>query len=819
MWCGRALAASLLALLAAPSFAAPQSFALGSGGRTLTIRALTDTALAFELTTSTPTPRNRPWPATPMVYKRRYPGARRFQRSASGFSTEALEVAVDPALCVTVSLRSAGELLSRLCPLRAEGAPGGLTIASTGTLAAYGLGEKFFRPGQPNGDWMGKVRGSANPYGNALLPFEGGYVENAQFPVLYAARAAKRDFALFVDSARRQTWTLGEPLWKDEVQAEPLRFYFFSGEGLPALREQYMELVGRPPVPARKMFGLWVSEFGYRNWDEIEDKLKGLREDGFPVDGFVIDIYWFGPFTQGGPNFFGHMDWDKSKFPDPIGHLTDLEKRGISVALSEDSYVNRGLPEFETLAAKGYLVRSSKDGQPLDLKSWWGEGGMIDVTKLAGERAWHDWKRQPLIDDGVTVHWTDLDEPETYGDDALYAGGPGLEGDSEADVHNLYALLYARGIADGYARHRVKERPFILSRSGASGIARYGTALWSGDIGSNLPSLAAHANAQMHLSFSGQDYFGCDVGGFHREALQGSMDEVYTRWLGYSALFDVPLRPHTDNGSKHNETAPDRVGDVDANRANVRLRYELIPYYYSLAYRAHLSGEPVFPPLAYYYEDEPDALALGDEKLIGRDLLAAPSFRLGETSRNVYLPAGDWVDWRSLVVHHSAGQWFSDVPLMQEGAYAVPLFARAGAIIPMMRVDDQTRDAFNSARDGAARDGLTLRVFPSPEPTQFTVYEDDGRTVDYLRGRLRATTVSQQAGKDGVRVTIEKARGSYPGAPAKRSVRVELFSDRPIASVTADGKDVPWKMDGGLTVVELPDQRASRRLELLFQPR
>ncbi|MDF5726925.1 MAG: glycoside hydrolase family 31 protein [Rhizonema sp. PD38] len=156
-------------------------------------------------------------------------------------------------------------------------------------------------------------------------------------------------------------------------------------------------------------------------------------------------------------------------------------------------------------------------------------------------------------------------------------------------------------------------RPFILTRSGAAGIQRYGAALWSGDIGSNLQSLASHFNAQMHMSFSGIDYYGADIGGFERAALPGNdwqgsnrryEDETYTQWFANGAWFDIPVRPHTHNqfiiAKPPYQTSPDRIGNIQSNLVNIRQRYELIPYYYSLAYRAHLFGEPVIAPLPFY---------------------------------------------------------------------------------------------------------------------------------------------------------------------------------------------------------------------------
>jgi alpha-glucosidase len=243
---------------------------------------------------------------------------------------------------------------------------------------------------------------------------------------------------------------------------------------------------------------------------------------------------------------------------------------------------------------------------------------MIDWSDPAAGAWIHDNRRFPnLVRKGVVAHWTDLGEPESFRREGCYDGvettASGRKNE-HSDIHNLYNLLWNKSIWDGYVAHqgeadlqgRSNQRPFIVTRSGAAGTQRFGAAMWSGDIPSSLRALAAHANAQLHMAFSGIDYYGADIGGFRREALpyndkqgryRGYESELYTQWFANGAWFDVPVRPHTDNEfvtvQPPYQTAPDRVGKKLSNLANLRQRYELIPYCYSLAYRAYLFGEPL----------------------------------------------------------------------------------------------------------------------------------------------------------------------------------------------------------------------------------
>jgi len=365
------------------------------------------------------------------------------------------------------------------------------------------------------------------------------------------------------------------------------------------------------------------------------------------------------------------------------------------------------------------------------------------------------------------------------------------------DIHNLYAFLWNKSICDGFVRNEaaVNRRPFVLSRSGASGSQRFGVAMWSGDIGSNLSLLASHLNAQMQMSLSGIDYYGADIGGFRREGIpynenhSGKLQyekELYTIWLANGAWFDIPIRPHTDNSFQQNkryETAPNLVGDVRSNRENLRQRYELTPYYYSLAYRAFLAGEPVIPPLAFYYQDDATVRGVGHEKLIGKDLLVAVVASHGEYARKVYLPKGRWVNYHTRDWFTSTGTWVDGVPTYIDDVFRLPTFARAGAIIPMMVVDEQTKDVAGHRQDGSVRDDLVVQVYPDASASTFTLYEDDGATVAYTpEGRpsyaTRTTAISQQQQNTTLaNITIEAASGTFPGAALRRNNLLKLVTD------------------------------------------
>jgi alpha-glucosidase (family GH31 glycosyl hydrolase) len=741
-------------------------------------------------------------PVSPMVAKVDYSGPTRLTDAGIGVvETAVLRVQVDATtLCATVTDTSKDPelLLSTLCPRWIAAGGVGLSIAQHSFTHVYGLGQQFLMPDSPDGDWSGRIRTPGNSHGNAMTPFDGGNAGNTQIPVAYFLGQGSNAYALFLDSPYAQKWDLRSDPWLVETSADPLRFYVLAGPDLLDLREDYLELTGHPPVPPKKMFGLWVSEYGFDNWAELDDKLRTLRENHFPVDGFVLDLQWYGGITAGaGDTRMGSLTWDLANFPDPQGKIASLwQNDGVGIMTIEQSYVGQALPEHQQLAQKGYLVRDCETCAPtvLDSNPWWGIGGMIDWTNDAAGAFWHDWKREPLVDVGVIGHWTDLGEPEQYNSDGWYAGVTldGAAGHAEAGVHNLYNLEWSQSIYEGYARNRDVQRPFILSRSGTAGSQRYGVAMWSGDVASRLSTLATQFNTQLHMSFSGIDYYGADIGGFMRQSGRGDTNEMYTQWFAEGMALDVPGRTHTMNLCNCYETAPDRIGDLQSNLQNVRQRYELSPYLYSLAHRAYLYGEPVFPPLVFYYSEDPNVREMGGEKLIGRDLLVAPVAAEGEKEHRVYLPAGQWVNYHSDEWVSSTGEWVGPAPLYPDNRYTLPLFARAGGIIPEMYVDEQTMNILGKRADGTQRGELVVRVYASPEHTEFTLYEDDGVTIAYQKGEVRTTVISQQLAGGDATVSISAASGTYQGALSKRDNVVRLVVDGMAAGgVTLNGAPLP----------------------------
>lgn len=708
--------------------------------------------------------------------------------SGSPVKTATLSLKVNSTtLCVEATdiRREPGYRLTLLCPqsLRPDNLT--LSISRNNFMHVYGLGQQHPEPGTVDGDWAGKSRVPSNDFGNEMVPQGGGAVGNMQIPIAYFLGEGQQNYGLFVDNTYAQRWDFTADPYLAKGRGNAIRAYLIGGRDLPALREGYLQLTGRPPVPPKKMFGLWLSEYSFDNWDEIEQKLMSMQRAKFPVDGVFLDVAWFGGVTADSEaTQAGSMRWDNANFPNPERAIQKLDADfGAGVMAVEQPYVGRRLPEYLTMSTKGYLVRQCPypcDPIMLRNKQWWGWGAMLDYSNEEGAAFWHDWRRESLIKVGVIGHWTTLGEPENYDTNGWYhgvaLGGERLHG--HADIHNLYNLLWSKSIYEGYGRNGHNQRPFVLTRSGTAGSQRYGTAFWSGDIGSNLSNLASHLNTQMQMSLSGIDYYSSDIGGFHRQALRGEdLNTLYTRWLAVSAAIDVPLRVHVENLCNCNPTTPNEIGDAASNLANLRQRYALTPYYYSLAHLAWRSGEPVVPPMVYYYQDDPGVRQIASQKMIGRDMLVATVTDANAKEAMVYLPEGEWVDYYDQSRHQSKGAWAGPFPLYRNGIYRLPTFVRAGAVIPELKLDAGITNSYGLKQDKGYQEELLVTAYLGTGNYKFTLFEDDNVSMDYQKGRFGETDLVLKNRGNRVELTVSEGKGRYEGVAPGRNVNA-LFITR-----------------------------------------
>jgi alpha-glucosidase/alpha-D-xyloside xylohydrolase len=331
---------------------------------------------------------------------------------------------------------------------------------------------------------------------------------------------------------------------------------------------------------------------------------------------------------------------------------------------------------------------------------------------------------------------------------------------------------------------RPNVRPWSLHRTGYAGSQRYGGWIWSGDIDGKWETLAAHVSVGLNHGLSLTPFWGSDTGGFYpTRELTG---ELYVRWFQFST-FCPSFRSHGRTwhlrlpwGWNTGEYGPiENNQNVDPSelhnaevepicRKYLELRYRLLPYNYSLAREASDTGLPMMRALWLHYPNDADAVKVGSEYLWGRDLLVAPVVEKGARSRRLYLPAGTWYEWWT--GEKVEGNRWIERPV---DLATVPLYVRAGAIIPLDPVRQHTSQAVTEP--------TTLRVYPGANGT-FTLYDDDGQSLGYRAGLDAKMSWIRFRWDDAARrLTIEpdKRMKKWPGGVRVFSVGVVIGDAQP----------------------------------------
>ncbi len=474
------------------------------------------------------------------------------------------------------------------------------------------------------------------------------------------------------------------------------------GDSWTDLVSNYTDLTGRQPLLPRWSFGNFASRFGYKSQEEVESTIKKYEQNNIPVDAIILDLYWFGKEIKG---TMGNLDWDKDKFPNPDKMIADLNNKGIKTILITEPFILTSSSKWQEAADSNILV-TDKTGKPATWDFYFGNTGVVDLFKPQGKDwFWNIYKH--LINQGVGGLWGDLGEPEVFPSKVITAAG-------KADaVHNIYGHNWAKLIAEGYKKDFPTQRPFILMRAGYSGSQRYGMVPWSGDVSRSWGGLQSQTEIALQMGMQGMGFMHSDLGGFAGDYFD---NELYLRWLQYG-VFQPIFRPHAQEEVASEVARKDIVTMAKAKK-QVELRYQLMPYNYTLAFDNNQNGTPLMRPLFF---DEPNNTKLqsnSETYLWGNDFLVTPIIKPGCTTTSVYFPAkSNWFDFYNNQKQEGGGA--ATVTVTEDH---IPVYVRGGAFIPMIQTIQNTTH-YNL-------DNLDLHFYfdPSLEKSIGSLYNDDGQT-------------------------------------------------------------------------------------------
>lgn len=577
----------------------------------------------------------------------------------------------------------------------------------------------------------------------------------------------KKVYGLFLDSIARSEFDLGygnpERLTVTAYDSQ-LDLYIISGRTIAEIIGSYTMLTGRMKMPPLWGLGFQQCRFSYYPQERVEELAETFRARQIPCDVIYLDIDYMDGYRV--------FTWDTDRFPDPKGMISRLKEQGFRVVTIVDPAPKKdsGYPVYVEGVREGHFCQFPT-GEIYHGEVWPGAAAFPDFSREK-TRKWWGLKHASLFDAGVSGIWNDMNEPSDFSPNSRDRTLMTVPNDLMMDFdgkplpfsrcHNAYGLLMCMATHEGFSALKPGERPFVLTRSAYAGIQRY-AAVWTGDNHSWWEHLAASIPMLLNLGLSGVSFAGADVGGFQGEC----SPELYARWIQLGA-FTPFFRAHSDKNTSGQEPWSFGPEVEEIARKAISLRYQLLPYLYSEFREACETGLPVMRPMILDFQDDPNVYGIYDQFMFGRSMMAAPVLRPGERKRMVYLPAGGWYDFYTKARIEGGRYIIADAPLDR-----IPLFVREGAIIPMAKCAHST--AFMDFSE------LTVEVYAGREGS-FTLYEDDGLTLDYLEGSFNLRGFAQETSLSCFRFTVKNIRNGYAGGLKKARVTVyglpaELSSD------------------------------------------
>src|SRR6056297_858309 len=444
-------------------------------------------------------------------------------------------------------------------------------------------------------------------------------------------------YGIFLDSTYRSTFNFGaanDRFSFFSIPAGPMDYYFIHDETVAGILRAFTGLVGRMPLPPLWSLGYQQCRFSYYPDREVMAVARGFRDRDIPADAIYLDIHYMAGFRV--------FTWDHERFPAPVDLAADLKKMGFHVVaiLDPGIKIEDGFTPYEDGKDQDVFVKYP-DGEPYAGEVWPGWCHFPDFTRPETRKWWAGWLRD-LVDKGIKGFWTDMNEPSTWGQcpPSLIAFDWEKAGACHKNARNVYGLQMARSTWEGAAQWMENQRPFVLSRSGYTGIQRY-AAVWTGDNTADDEHMLEDVQMIVSLGLSGVPFCGGDIGGFAGEAAP----DLFARWISLGAFFPF-ARGHTMFNSRDAE--PWCFGEAveEIARNYLKLRYKLLPYIYSLFYECSQTGLPVARSLAIDYPRDDNIYApfWQYQFLFGPALLVCPQ-RSDRCFSKVYLPEGRWYDF------------------------------------------------------------------------------------------------------------------------------------------------------------------------------
>lgn len=563
------------------------------------------------------------------------------------------------------------------------------------------------------------------------------------------------------------------------------QYCFIYGNDYKAALRSLGAISGRVPMTRKYIHGVWYCRYWDYTSDEFLDIIRGYDKHDFPLDNIVFDMGWHtndattGAGHNGLRNWTGYT-WNRKLIPDPQALLDAIHRQHVHVALND--HPHDGIRNHEACYAPFMRAMGAKPGDNL----------LFDPGDSTYMRHFFAYAHHPLERMGVDFWWLDWQQNYLY---------PYVRGTNTTTLAWINELYYRDSERDGL-------RGCGYSRWAGWGDHRH-PIQFSGDAQANWDILAFEVKLTAGSGNGGCYYWAHDIGGFRGEP----NPELTTRWTQFGTL-SAALRVHSTKDPKL-DRRPWLADEpyTNAMRRMYHLRSLLMPYIYSCVWQTHNTMLPLNRSLFIDYGAQEESFENTQEFTFGDLILTAPITSPGKgadkrATQKVWFPRGEtWYDYFTGERFEGGRTREIEKPLGE-----FPMYVRGGWLLPMQPY---------SSRPASARlDTLVMRLYPAAHDADnsFTLYEDDGLTLDYTKGRSATTRLQYTSKNAHSIVNIHPAKGEYEGQVPQRAYRLQLFGFDKIRRLKVNGRTVKPTYDKTLNclVVNVGKQSIRQAVKIEF---
>lgn len=595
----------------------------------------------------------------------------------------------------------------------------------------------------------------------------------------------------------------GYYLWSEV--ADEINYYFIYGENIDGIVSSYRQLTGKAPMYPKWVFGYMQSKQKYNTQDEIVSIVKEFRKRKFPLDLIVQDWqYW--PEGQ-----WGQKSFSRKNYPDPTRMVSDIHNMNAKIMISIWPNMTKGTPNQIELARINGLFNNNEH---------------LNILKPEARQLYWKQVNDSLFSTGIDAWWADCTEgfdsdwnspffklPDIKANEVHTNGLKELMGSGR--YINAYALMHTKGLYEGQRSTPSEKRVYILTRSSFAGMQKYGASYWTGDVSANWEEFRMQIPAGLNFCMAGVPYWTTDISGyfikhepnwwfsngvFEKGQEDEGFKELYTRWFQFAAFCPL-FRAHGADFPRE----PWVFGSPDSKTYQTllkftNLRYRLMPYIYSLAWKVTNKDYTIMRALPFDFMNDSVTYTINDQYMFGPAFLVNPvvkplyylpnniKLNSSDYTRDVYLPKNmKWFDF------WTGKQFDGGKQIKSDARYeTMPLYVKAGSIIPFGPFIQYSTEK---------NDPIELRIYSGADG-EFTLYEDENDNYNYEKGVYSLINFKWDNNKKSL--TISDRIGTFPGILKERTFNIVLVDGKKGMGINiADKFDKVLKYQGKKVIVNL----------------